>query len=298
MQWKAVLARVVVADVRSPPSSKQSACLGRRWWPHTVWSLSLAAVLFAAEASALDLAVPLFMSASDNNKQGFVRIINHSNAAGKASVTPIDDSGREYPTFSLDLLARSTLHFNSSDLELGNAEKGIPNGTGPGTGDWRLEIYIDDDDGLDVEVLAYVRTLDGFVASMHDLVPGKTRHRVPTFNPASNTNQVSLLRLINSAKTSTDVTIVGLDDAWKVSSTVTLALRPGEAQVFTAQELELGTHERLSGSLGDGNGKWQLFISSSQEIRVMSLIQSMTGHLTNLSSQTSDEEYDLPLPQQ
>ena len=266
--------------------------------PRTIWSLSLAAVLLAAEASALELIVPLFMSASDNNRQGFVRIINHSDILGKVRVTAIDDSGREYDPFSVDLQPKSILHFNSNDLEAGNAAKGMPNGTGPGEGDWRLEIYIDDNDGLDIEALAYVRALDGFLTSMHDLTPGKTRHRVPIFNPGSNTSQMSLLRLINPRKTSTDVTIVGLDDVGKVSSTVSVALRPGEAQVFSAQQLESGTHERLSGSLGDGTGKWQIFISSSQEIQVLSLMQSMTGHLTNLSTQTSLEEYDLPTPQE
>ena len=264
----------------------------------TVWSLSLVALLFGAEASALELGVPLFRSASDSNNEGFVRLINHSDVGGKVLVTAIDDSGREYEPISVELRPLSTLHFSANDLERGNAAKGIANGTGPGEGDWRLAIYIDDDDGLDVEVLAYVRTMDRFLTSMHDLTPGKTRHRVPIFNPARNTNEVSLLRLINPGKTSTDVTIVGLDDAGKRSSTARATLRPGEAQVFSAQQLESGRHDRLSGSLGDGAGKWQLFISSSQEIQVMSLMRSMTGHLTNLSTQTSEKEYDLPLPQQ
>ena len=147
--------------------------------PRALLSPLLATALFAAQASALELGVPLFISASDSTKQGFVRIINHSDVGGKIRVTAIDDSGREFDPISVDLEPRRTLHFNSDDLEMGNASKGIASGTGAGEGDWRLEIYIDDDDDLDVEALAYVRTTDGFLTSMHDLTPGKTRHRVP-----------------------------------------------------------------------------------------------------------------------
>ena len=51
---------------------------------------------------------------------------------------------------------------------------------------------------LDVEVYAYLRTADGFLTSMHDLVPTEGGiHQVVVFNPASNRNQVSRLRLVN-----------------------------------------------------------------------------------------------------
>ena len=94
--------------------------------------------------------------------------------------------------------ARQTRHFNSGDLERGNAAKGLSGGLGEGEGYWRLSLESD----LDLEVGAYIRTADGFLSSVHDVVPtvevgGETVHRVSVFNPGSNRNQVSWLRLVN-----------------------------------------------------------------------------------------------------
>ena len=56
---------------------------------------------------------------------------------------------------------------------------------------------------LDLEVLAYMRTADGFLTSLHDRVPeSESGYRVVTFNPGSNANQVSVLRLINPGEES------------------------------------------------------------------------------------------------
>ena len=47
-------------------------------------------------------------------------------------------------------------------------------------------------------MLSYIRTGDGFLTAMHDTAPeGADGHRVAIFNPGSNTNQQSLLRLVN-----------------------------------------------------------------------------------------------------
>lgn len=261
-----------------------------------LWPLLLPTALLAAGLQAQELSVPLFISASDSTNSGFVRIINHSNVDGKIRVTAIDDSGRRFDSIGIGIGARQTLHFNSGDLENGNPAKGIDIGVGPGEGDWRLEIDVDEDvdRGLQLEALAFVRARDGFLTSVHDLTPGKTRHRVPVFNPASNMNQVSLLRLINPGKTDVDIQIVGLDDKGRTSPVVEADLRPNETLTFSAQELELGGHHRLDGALGNGAGKWQLFVSSSETIQVMSIMRSPTGHLSNLSTQTSAEEHDAP----
>ena len=60
----------------------------------------------------------------------------------------------------------ATAHLNSTDLEDGNADKGLPTGVDDGDGDWRLELTTE----LDIEPLAYIRTPDGFVTSVHDVV--------------------------------------------------------------------------------------------------------------------------------
>ena len=54
--------------------------------------------------------------------------------------------------------------------------------------------------------------------------------------------------------------------------------------MLTAQELEEGGGG-IRGRFGDGAGKWRLTVSADQPLQVMSLMQSATGHLTNLSRQ-------------
>ena len=63
---------------------------------------------------------------------------------------------------------------------------------------------------------------------------------------------------------------------------VTLTLGAGEARRVTAQNLEMGD-SGLTGSLGDGAGKWSLWVSADQPIRVMNLMDTLTGELSNLS---------------
>ncbi|MYE81925.1 MAG: hypothetical protein F4X36_08800 [Gammaproteobacteria bacterium] len=243
---------------------------------------ALAMALLAGGAWAQeDMMVPLFMSASDPYRQGFVRLINHSKAEGTVVVRAIDDEGRSYRIETIPLKEYQTLHFNSDDLELGNDAKGL-RGTGSGQGDWRLEVS---DGGLDLEVLAYIRTVDGFLTSMHDLVTSLGGlHRVPIFNPGSNTAQESRLRLINPGDEDATITIKGVDDAGVVSDEVELKLDAGTAKTFTAAQLEAGEMMAFTGALGDGEGKWQLFVESDESIQVMSLMSTPTGHLTNLAT--------------
>lgn len=56
----------------------------------------------------------------------------------------------------------------------------------------------------------------------------------------------------------------------------------GGTLTLTARQLESGIGVR--GALGNGAGKWRLFVESDQPIQVMSLLQSPTPHLTNLST--------------
>ena len=64
---------------------------------------------------------------------------------------------------------------------------------------------------------------------------------------------------------------------------MSLTLAPGEARTLSAQALESGG-AGMTGSLGDGTGKWQLFVSADGALHVMSLLLSPTGHLSNLSA--------------
>ena len=235
-------------------------------------------------------------------QRSFVRVINHSNQPAEVEVTAVDDMGtrRELPS-PLELAAWETLHFNSQDLEQGNELKGVVGGVGDGTGDWYLEIA---PSRPEVEVLSYVRTSDGFLTSMHTQVPSYGRtHRVATFNPGSNSDRKSKLRLIHPRcpQFETDiceaasVTIYGVDDKGTRSSSVRLQIASGAAREVTAAQLEgLEDARDLVGSLGKGERKWQLFITADRPIRVMSLLERTAGHLTNFSAPGSHQPYSTP----
>ena len=106
---------------------------------------------------------------------------------------------------------------------------------------------------------------------------------VPTFNPGSNENQVSQLRLVNAGDEAVEATIWGFDDHGERSGTVSVSVPAGASQTLTAKQLEEGD-QGFDGELGDGHGKWRLVVESDDPLTVMSLLSSPTGHLTNLST--------------
>ena len=228
--------------------------------------------------------VPLFPSArsfTSEGRQGFVRIINHASEGGTVRIDAFDDDGMQYGPLTLEIGAGETVHFNSGDLEQGNVDKGLTGATGTGEGSWRLALT----STLDIEVLSYLRTHDGFVTSMHDLVPRtEAGYRVPIFNRGSNT-RVSQLRVINPGAETAEVTIEGVDDAGESPGGAVRLSVPGvAARTLTSRALETGDGEGLSGALGAGVGKWRLIVTSDRSIQVMSLLSSPAGHLTNLST--------------
>ncbi|MCY3620183.1 MAG: leucine-rich repeat domain-containing protein [Gammaproteobacteria bacterium] len=261
------------------------------------------------------LAVPLLPAASHSTQQGFVRVANLSDTSGTAEVRGYDDPGESYGPLTLRLPAGATRHFNSDDWEFGNTGKGLEGAAGTGEGPWRLEF----ESTLDLTVSAYVRTSDGFLTSMHDVVHRDTcaaedaedgliaarsertfsfrdcrrERRVPFFNPASNTRQVSSLRLVNRGESDAMITIFGIDDDGAERGPVSLSLPAGTARTVTSPALESGDGDGLAGALGDGTGKWELRVfaagEAARDVMVMNLLESPTGHLTNLSTWPDDE---------
>ncbi len=268
----------------------------------------------SGEAVGAAVTVPLLPSDdAPRGRQGFVRIINHSGKeVEEVKVTAFDDTGREAGSFTLENLGPwQTAHFNSRDLELGNRAKGINSGVGGGEGSWYLEVTPSEPE---VEVLSYIRTPDGFLTSMHELVPSRgIEHRVAVFNPGSNRAQASRLRLLHprcpqseqSGCSPANVAIFGVDDAGRRSPDVRFQLASGVACEVTAGQLEgldpspacLGGSLGGDNSLGDGAGKWQLFISADQHLHVMSLLDGASGHLTNLSAPASSQAFEPPASQ-
>ncbi len=224
--------------------------------------------------------VPVFVGSADLDRQSFVRITNQSQVDGPIWIHAINDATGDSEFTSLFVSAGSSTHINSEDLERGNPKKGLARGIGTGSGDWRLEVYTE----LDIHVTAYMRTRDGFLTAMHDVVPRDgSRYRVATFNPASNANQVSYVRLINPGWNDITVSITGLDDAGVAGrDVVKVNVPPRATRTLSAADLESG--RGVVGALGNGAGKWHLTVRASQPLRVMSLMSSPTGHLTNLST--------------
>ena len=256
-----------------------------------LFALIAAAVLTALPAESAQHNVPLFISGANNasGQQGFVRIVNHSDWDGMVMVRAIDDTGATFGSDAISLGAYQATHFNSGDLELGNASKGFA-GVGSGTGDWRLQIESD----LRLEVLAYVRTSDGPLTPIH----GEARqpgvwHLVPTFNPAAATRRVSKLRLTNPGEAAASVTIVGVDDAGETSQAAA-TVAAGRVLTISAQQLESGAGLQNGNGLGDGAGKWRLHVAADVPISVMSLMETATGQVTNLTYSTAHLDPSLP----
>ena len=249
-------------------------------------------------ATRLAAAVPLLVSASNPDRQGFVRIINESGESGMVRIFAVDDAGTGADPIEIALGAHQAFHFNADDLENGNAAKGIEAVGRPGRGDWRLDL----ESALNVRALAYVRTNDGFLTAMHDVLPRDAGGWlvVPTFNPASNRTRVSRLRLANTGATAASVRIEGFDDQGTLAGPVTFTLVAGESRTLSALDLEEGA-QGLTGRLGDGTGKWYLLLGGAgSSVFGMSLLDSASGHLSNISTMansisTRDISINVPL---
>lgn len=237
-------------------------------------------ITMLAVAAGADHDVPFFPSAADPDRQGFVRIVNHSSREGTVGLFAIDDDGNRNGPREIPIDPNAVLHLNSDDLEAGNPAKGLALGIGSGSGDWRLDL----ESNLDVEVLAYVRTPAGFLASIHEVVGADAdgRHRLGLFNPAEDIEASSLLRLVNAGQDVVEARITGTDDEGGRSGEVVVGVPAGASRTLTAEQLETGG--MFDGSLGDGAGKWRLFVSADGPITVMNLIEGPTRQLVNLAS--------------
>ena len=244
-----------------------------------------AANLPARSTARMGHRIALFPAASrwvgEQGYQGFARIINRSDAKGEVRIEAFDDEGMRRGPVMLAIGAGETAHFNSDHLEGVKSHDALSGSTGAGEGDWRLELS----STLALEVLSYIRTKDGFLTAMHDVVPSdEAGHRVAIFNPGGNVNQVSRLRVVNPGAKNARVRIEGIDDDGEPSDgAAVLHVPAGASRTVSAKELEEGGRG-LVGAFGPGTGKWRLVVSSGQVVEAMSLLASPTGHLTNLST--------------
>ena len=229
--------------------------------------------------------VPFLVAASNTPPFGFVRVENRSDESGTVEVAAIDDTGARFGPVTLDLAAGAVASFSSRDLEEGDADRGLSDGVGDGTGHWRLEL----DSDLDIVARAYARNAEDYVSRIDATVVGTYdggthRHEVAFFNPGSNVVKRSILRLVNPGDGAAEVMMNAIDDAGGAASEddVTLTLPAGEALDLSAQALESGA-DGFEGSFGDGEGKWRLTVSADCAVHVLSLVRSRWGYLASLS---------------
>ena len=227
--------------------------------------------------------LPLFPSSSDMYmREGVARIVNRGYRAVDVSVQAYNDEGMSYGPVTLSIGARAAAHFTSSELEMGNAS--LSGGIGVGMGTWRVRLT----STLPLKATAYVRNPGGALASIHEVVHQVTsgHNVVALLTAAGSADGDGMLRLINPTRSDAHVRIVGMDDnGASPGSAVELTLVPRGSTTVTADELEQGGMG-LMGALGDGEGNWRLTIMSSQTLSVMSLVETSTGHLTNVSGRS------------
>ena len=234
--------------------------------------------------------LPLFLSevaTQGARGQSVARIVNRSARSGRVAIRAIDAQGRSHPAGALALATGQTVEFNSTDLEQGDADRGLTGltATGVDQGNWRLLLTSD----LDIRAYAYVEASDGLFGSFHEragsaMADAQPMHEVLLFNGASHQDGTSRLRLINGTGTQANVYIRGLDDSGNSGVAVArLAIPAGATRELTASDLETGEADGLSGALGDGDGKWRLRVESDVRIEVMNLFETASGHLSNLS---------------
>ena len=229
--------------------------------------------------------LPVFPAADDpSGRQGFARVVNRSDEAGEVLIEAVDDAGERFGPVRLAIGAGAAAHFNSRDLERGNAAKGLPDGIGAPSvgGGWRLELI----STLDIEALAYIRTPDGLLTSVHDGLPRDELAgmlRAAVFNPGSNEAQRSSLRLANPGGVDELVSVWGVDDDGWGRLAIGIAVPAGGTLTLDAATLERGRWEGGRG-LGNGAGKWRLAIHARWPVEAAGLLTSPSGHMTNLST--------------
>ena len=229
--------------------------------------------------------VGYFNSAANTELGSFLRLVNRTADSGTVRLTGVDDAG--YPAeaaITLSLAANEAIQLNARDLEEGNQTKGLVGAFGEGAGLWRIEVESD----LSLDVLSLVRMPDGFLVNMSAVVEpavtGTNRRVVQFFNGAGYSSQESLLRVTNRATTENRITVSGTDDQGQASQPVYLQIPAGQSLLLSATELELGSSQAaVTGSLGDGYGRWRLSLSGAAEFDVVSLLTNEAGLVSNMS---------------
>ena len=114
-------------------------------------------------------------------------------------------------------------------------------------------------------------------------------------NPAGNTTAQSFVRVINPSTTAGMVTVTGYDDAGNSAGPVTFNLDGRESKQFNSEDLENGAVAKgLTGSFGDGVGKWRLEVTGEFDGMVVQGLNrnASDGTVTNLTDADNSQEQE------
>ena len=113
---------------------------------------------------------------------------------------------------------------------------------------------------------------------------------VDHFNPASNANQISYLRVINPSAAAGLVTISGVCDNGTAQAPVTLTLAAGNAVLLTANDLATGA-KGLSGAFTQcATGKSRLTVTGEfAGMRVQNFLRNVTADGTQINTNVNNQ---------
>ncbi len=225
-----------------------------------------------------------FNPASNNKQRSYLYVLNPSSTMAQVTISAIDDRGNAAPggNVAFSLAANSAIEFSSADFEQGNPAKGLQGSFGDGTGKWRLSIQ----SNVTLGLKSILRTPQGYENDLSRVMPlEKGKMVLPYVNQHSSTEPHSFLRIINPTSQSGLVTITARDEAGAAAfGNIRFMLNAGESKQINSRDLEVGSvDKRLLGALGDGTGKWHLEIESALDLKVMLLIRTPDGFLSNFS---------------
>ena len=221
--------------------------------------------------------VALFPSASDGEgRRGLVRVVNRSAESAEVGIEAFDATDRAYERLELMLGGDASGQFDSSDLEQGNAEKGLAGSTGSGEGDWWLELS----SVTEIGVLSYVDTATGPLSALRGTAGVETERGMRY--EALVWGESGEVRLLNPGGDPVEVRLSGTDDAGASGGEVELTLEPWSARTLTATALTEG-ESGMVGALDVGIGSWRLVLDTDGELDVLSLVRGSDGMLSDVS---------------
>ena len=227
------------------------------------------------------LPAPWFAASADaSGRRSFMRLINRSEVAGEALVWGVDDAGERFGPARLSIGAGRTAHFNSEDLEFGNAAKGLADGLGaPTAGGWRLEVL----STLDLEAQTFLRASGGPPSALHDGLPRVGGTLRAAFLPAGRERSpAGALRVSNPTGSDATAYAWGVDEAGVGRLATGLVAPAGRMVTVTASELERWRMGSGRG-LGRGAGNWRLELTAPWPLAAQALAVGDGGRTGNLS---------------